>query len=119
MKTGKERAAVRSSRGEIGVTHQLFTVVVTIITLSVTAAYYLLPVPVEVKQVLYILDSLNQRRSEERKSEIEALREEMARLFAQQERVAESETSSLRDEVAQLRFVLSEAELTRRGQSDE
>jgi len=53
------KTSKRDDRGEISVTYQLFTIVVTIIALVVTAAYYLLPVPVEVKQVLYILDSLN------------------------------------------------------------
>jgi hypothetical protein len=48
-----------ASRGTISVTYQLFAVLLTINALVVMAAYYLLPVPVEVKQVLYILDSLN------------------------------------------------------------
>jgi voltage-gated potassium channel len=45
--------------GVISVTYQLFIVLLTINALVVMAAYYVLPLPVEVKQVLYILDSLN------------------------------------------------------------
>ena len=47
------------NRGVISVTYQLFIILLTINALVVMVAYYLLPVPVEVKQVLYILDSLN------------------------------------------------------------
>ncbi len=43
----------------ISITYQLFIVLLTINALVVMAAFYVLPVPVEVKQVLYILDSLN------------------------------------------------------------
>lgn len=46
-------------RGEISVTYNLFIAIVTIIALVVMVAYYFLPVPEEVRQVLYILDSLN------------------------------------------------------------
>jgi voltage-gated potassium channel len=46
-------------RGEISVTYNLFIVIITIIALVVMVAYYFLPVPEEVGQVLYILDSLN------------------------------------------------------------
>lgn len=54
-----DATAPARSRGAISVTYQLFAVLLMINTLVVMAAYYLLPVPVEVKQVLYILDSLN------------------------------------------------------------
>lgn len=47
------------SRGVISVTYQLFIVLLTINALVVMAAFYVLPLPAEVKQVLYILDSLN------------------------------------------------------------
>jgi voltage-gated potassium channel len=50
---------MRRSRGVISVTYQLFIVLLTINALVVMAAYYVLPLPIEVKQVLYILDSLN------------------------------------------------------------
>jgi voltage-gated potassium channel len=46
-------------RGEISVTYQVFIIVVTLNALAAVAAFYLIPFPVEVKQVLYILDSLN------------------------------------------------------------
>ncbi len=45
--------------GAISATYQLFIILLTINALVVMAAYYVLPLPVEVKQVLYILDSLN------------------------------------------------------------
>jgi voltage-gated potassium channel len=48
-----------ASRAEISVTYELFSIIVTVNALAVTAAFYLLPVPLQVKQVLYILDSLN------------------------------------------------------------
>lgn len=48
-----------SGRGTISVTYQLFITLLTINALVVMAAFYVLPVPIEVKQVLYILDSLN------------------------------------------------------------
>ena len=54
-----DTTAAVASRGTISVTYQLFIVLLTINALVVMAAYYLLPVPVEVKQVLYVLDSLN------------------------------------------------------------
>jgi voltage-gated potassium channel len=46
-------------RGDTSATYNLFIAVVTIIALVVVVAYYLLPMPEEVRQVLYILDSLN------------------------------------------------------------
>jgi voltage-gated potassium channel len=46
-------------RNQISVVYNLFIAIVTILALVVMAAYYLLPVPEEVRQVLYILDSLN------------------------------------------------------------
>jgi voltage-gated potassium channel len=45
--------------GVISVTYQLFIILLTINALVVMAAFYVLPLPIEVKQVLYILDSLN------------------------------------------------------------
>jgi voltage-gated potassium channel len=55
----ENRALPPRSRGAISVTYQLFIILITINALVVMAAFYVLPVPVEVKQVLYILDSLN------------------------------------------------------------
>ena len=54
-----DATAPSASRGTISVTYQLFIVLLTINALAVMAAFYVLPVPVEVKQVLYVLDSLN------------------------------------------------------------
>lgn len=45
-------------RGEITVVYRVFISAVTILSLFVAMAYYLLPGPEEVRQVLYIVDSL-------------------------------------------------------------
>ncbi len=39
-------------------TYQLFMVLVTLLALTITAAYYLLPLPATADQVLYIVDNL-------------------------------------------------------------
>lgn len=52
-------ASKPGDRGEISATYQLFTILLTLDALVVALAYYLLPAPKEVKEVLYILDSLN------------------------------------------------------------
>ncbi|MCU0509140.1 MAG: potassium channel family protein [Anaerolineae bacterium] len=44
---------------ETSIVYRVFISAATILALFVTAAYYLLPVPEEVRQVLYIMDSLN------------------------------------------------------------
>jgi voltage-gated potassium channel len=50
------------------------------------------------------------RRRTEQKSDIDALRDDIVRLFAQQERRAQGEAAALRAELAQLRRMLQEAE---------
>jgi voltage-gated potassium channel len=47
-----------SGRGEITVVYRVFISAVTILSLFVAVTYYLLPGPEEVRQVLYIVDSL-------------------------------------------------------------
>lgn len=49
----------QAGRGEIAVVYRIFISGDTVLALIVMAAYYLLPVPQEVRQVLYIVDSLN------------------------------------------------------------
>lgn len=55
----EKRPSLLHGHGQISLTYELFIVVVMINALVIMGAYYLLPVPIEVKQVLYILDSLN------------------------------------------------------------